>query len=1013
MNRLIILIVFSTICTLSFGQGTIRGIVKDETGQPVIGASVVLKSNKAYGVTTDLYGNYSLKINDSTAQVIIISFISYKSIEETVHPKNGEVIVKNYFLVPSAQGIKEVEITAKAVKSKEYYTEMVKKNSAVTLDYISSETMKRTGDNNVSAALARVTGVSTNNSGLITVRGIGDRYIKTTINGLRIPTLDPLTNNIKLDLFPASLVDNIFLSKTASPDLPGDWAGAFLSVETKDYPDQLTINVETQVGYNTQSTFNDVLTTQRSKTDWLGYDSGLRSHNHNDFVSANMSPTQYQELVALGLGDYYNSIGVSEQTPWNDTYYKLGLVELNLLAPAQFDDPTAVANAKNAYETGNYHSDAFRIINANVPASAKSFPNNWATTHRKAPVNFSQTFSIGNQVTLFGKPLGFITGFRYGSIIYYDPTSTANRQASPDGVVLTVPVQAEGESSVETNGWNALANLAYKLNSNNSISLLFMPNVVGTNKVRDMVDDADPTQYLVTSDQLYESRKQLVYQLKTEHYLPATKLKIDLNASYTDGSSEVPDFKQLNYLLDPVTGSYGIGQDVNRSYRYLDEDIFDSKISFEFPISNITGLNRKIKFGAAYQDNERDANQYDYFIRYGPYSNPSLGNTGIEDFFSHDKFDFRSGTQNGIPYSTFDMYYIGVNRPSDHTIGYSRIFAGFAMIDYAVNLRLRVTGGLRVEQAKIFTDAFLYDSLNYASNDPRRQYAGELVTIHPGNLDEISYLPSVNVVYKLKNDETSPVNLRANFSQSVARPSIREMTEVIVDDYELRAFIYGNPDLKMVHINNYDLRLESYFKSGDNVSVSLFYKNFRNHIEIVDAPLGYTWQNVDDSYVAGIELEGKKVLTKNFDLMANITLVKSETNYISQIILYNNGVKTLTPGPEITRTMYGQAPFVVNAILNYNAEKPGINISLSYNVQGPRLFITAPDKRFEVYELPRHLLDTKITKKLGKHFSVSLNIKDILNSPDRKAYNRDEGWVLDYSNDHYGTNFNLGLLYKL
>ncbi|HOO09492.1 MAG TPA: TonB-dependent receptor plug domain-containing protein, partial [Cyclobacteriaceae bacterium] len=78
-----------------------------------------------------------------------------------------------------------------------------------------SELIKKTGDANVTAAIARVSGVSTNGS-FITVRGIGDRYIKTMINGMRIPTLDPFTNNIKLDIFPSSLVDNIIITKTAS-----------------------------------------------------------------------------------------------------------------------------------------------------------------------------------------------------------------------------------------------------------------------------------------------------------------------------------------------------------------------------------------------------------------------------------------------------------------------------------------------------------------------------------------------------------------------------------------------------------------------------------------------------------------------------------------------------------------------------------------------------------------------------------------------------------------------------
>ena len=91
-----------------------------------------------------------------------------------------------------------------------------------------------------------------------------------------IPTLDPFTNNIKLDLFPASLVDNIIITKTASPELPGDWAGAYISIETKDYPDKLSVNMESSIGYNNQSSFKNVISSQRSSTDWLGYDNGLR-----------------------------------------------------------------------------------------------------------------------------------------------------------------------------------------------------------------------------------------------------------------------------------------------------------------------------------------------------------------------------------------------------------------------------------------------------------------------------------------------------------------------------------------------------------------------------------------------------------------------------------------------------------------------------------------------------------------------------------------------------------------
>ena len=1013
MKHLLLITLFGIFSFLfSMGQGTIRGKVKDENGEPIIGASVVLKSNRSYGTTTDLDGNYSLLIADSATQVIVVSFISYKSVEESIHPVNGEVVVKNYFLEPASLGIKEVEITAKAVRAREYYTELIKKNSAITLDYISSEIIKKTGDNNVLSALARVTGVSTNGS-FITVRGIGDRYVKNSINGLRIPTLDPFTNNIKFDFFPASLVDNIFITKTASPDLPGDWAGAYLSVETKDYPEQLSVNVETSFGYNNQSTFKDVISSQRSKTDWLGFDNGFRDHNHDNFVSANMSPTQYQEFIALGLKDFYNSIGVTGYTPWNDTYYKLGLVELKLLAPAEFDDANAVTNAKNLFETGTYHSDAFKVLNSDVPNSGKSFPNNWNTTYRKAPLNFSQDFSIGNQIQLFGKPLGFITGFRYGSNTAYDNSGSANRQAKPDGFTITVPNKITGEASQESNGWSALANLAYKLNPNNSISFLFMPNFTGVNNVRYSIDDADPVELFLAKEQFYESRKQLVYQFKSQHFIPTHKMKLEFSASYTDGKSEVPDFKRLQFTRDKNSGNYGIGQDANRAFRYLSENVFDSRFSAEFPIKETPGLVRKLKFGGDYQYSDRNSEQFYYLVRYGPLTNTSLGNVGIDDFFSLDKFGIHSGVFNDVEFSSLDLFYIRTDNPSNNTIGNSTIKAGFVMFDYSVLPSLRLAGGIRVEKAEIFTDAFKYDSLKYSANDGRRQFGGEILTLHPGKLNEVSYLPSINLIYKLKNDELNPVNIRLNYSQTVARPSIRELTDVVVYDYELRANVYGNSDLKMVNIYNYDVRIESYFKSGDNLSLSLFYKNFKNHIEISDAPFGYTFINVDKSRVVGVELEGKKVLTKHFDLRANFTLVDSRTTFLQKALLISNGIKTYIPIGEVTRTMFGQAPYVLNGMLTYSSDKPGITVTVSYNVQGPRLFISSFDKEFEVYELPRHLLDAKITKKLSKNFNASITVRNILNSAVRRSFNRNEGWVLDYDNYSYGTNYNLGISYKL
>ncbi len=1019
-----ILVVIILSYSISYGQITVRGKVTDSKGETLIGVSVALKSNRTIGAITDFDGNYTIKIPDTASKVLVISYIGYVTSEESFQGVNGEVVVKNFVMVSSTQDLKSVDINAKAVKTKDYYVENVKKNSATTIDYVSSESMKKTGDNNVVSAIARVSGVSTN-GGFITVRGIGDRYVKTAVNGSRIPTLDPFTNNIKLDLFPASLVDNIIITKTASPDLPGDWAGAYISIETKDYPDRLEVNAETTVGYNQQSTFKEVITSQRSNTDWLGYDNSLRDHDHSSFVANINAPSQYQQFVALGLGDYFNSLGVNEQnwgdgTTRGDTYFKLGLVQLGLLAPALINDEAAFQAARSEYNNGEYRSEAFKIINSNVPASGQSFPVNWNVSTRKAPLNFSQSFSVGNQFDLRGHPLGFIAGFRYGSSTLYDDHSTANRASVVgDGngsYINSVSNRLVQQNSIESNGWSALFNLAYKLNNNNTLSFLFMPNFNGVNKVRKSLDRQD-AYTVATLSQFYEQRKQLVYQFKSEHFVPILKLKLETNASYTRGESSAPDFKNLQYWInDDGTYQIGgtIGDGIHRYYRYLSDNLLDTRISGEFPIGDKPGLSRKVKLGGSYQRIDKKSDQYDYTVEFGQNLVP-LFNEDIDDYLNIDKFGITSSIDvNGIPYSAIQAYYSDASTFADHNFGYSNIAAGYFLIDYTIIPKLRATGGLRIEKAYVFTDVNAFDSLGLPENDPRRTYNAAYPIANPGKLDDVDYLPSINLIYKINANEQFPVNLRFNYSQSIARPSIRELSDVLAYDYELRSPVFGNSKLKTVHIDNYDMRLEYYFKSNDNVSVSLFYKDFRDHIELLNSG-GYTWQNVDKSNVKGIELEGRKIITKQLEFRANVSFVKSETNFVRQRLEIKDGIKVYIPLDTVSRAMFGQAPYALNAILSYSADSLGLVITAGYNVQGPRLVIASDLKEIpDVYELPRNLLDLKITKTIGKHFKVSFTVKDILNEPIRRSYKYSEGYdVLDYDKFTYGTNYVLGVAYKL
>jgi outer membrane receptor for ferrienterochelin and colicin len=235
----------------------------------------------------------------------------------------------------------------------------------------------------------------------------------------------------------------------------------------------------------------------------------------------------------------------------------------------------------------------------------------------------------------------------------------------------------------------------------------------------------------------------------------------------------------------------------------------------------------------------------------------------------------------------------------------------------------------------------------------------------------------------------------------------------------LRANVQGNPDLKMVQINNYDLRFERYFKTGDNLSVSAFYKEFKNHIELINHGsgrdgTGARWINSpNNSWLYGLEIEGRKVISKQLEFMANVTLVSSYSK-VNTGYTQDNGLPV--KGDTVSHTMFGQSPYIINGILSYNAEKMGFSATLSYNVQGPRLVIIGQHGASyvpDIYEMPRNLLDFKASKSAGKHFAVSIKVLDILNSSVKRTYKFPEGYILDYDKYTWGTTYIFSISYKL
>jgi len=143
-------------------------------------------------------------------------------------------------------------------------------------DGISSQQIKRNPDALASDVLKRVIGVNIVNDKFVSVRGTSERYNNTTLNGILLPSTDPDKKAFSFDIFPSMLLDNIIISKSFTADMPGNFSGGLVQLQTKDFPDRFAINFSTQGGVTTEtSTKGDFLTYNAGQKKWLFYNSGL------------------------------------------------------------------------------------------------------------------------------------------------------------------------------------------------------------------------------------------------------------------------------------------------------------------------------------------------------------------------------------------------------------------------------------------------------------------------------------------------------------------------------------------------------------------------------------------------------------------------------------------------------------------------------------------------------------------------------------------------------------------
>ena len=276
----ILLLVLSTMTAMA---GNIKGTVLDkQTKEPLTGATIQIIGT-ALGVVADIDGNYTLNVNDGT-YTITVRYIGYKDILLNSIKVKAETLL-NFEMESDAQALGEVSVVAKKNLEGERALQMERQKATLAIENLGAKEMSIKGISNVEEGVKKITGISIASAGQLIVRGLGDRYSTTTLNGLPIASPNPDNKLIPLDIFPASTVQNITVSKVYDASAFADYSGAHIDISTKE---------------NVGSDFLSISFNAGGKFNTLGKDFYRMDRDGSLFKT----PSLDQKLIDMSLTDF-------------------------------------------------------------------------------------------------------------------------------------------------------------------------------------------------------------------------------------------------------------------------------------------------------------------------------------------------------------------------------------------------------------------------------------------------------------------------------------------------------------------------------------------------------------------------------------------------------------------------------------------------------------------------------------------------------------------------------------
>lgn len=817
-------------------------------------------------------------------------------------------------------------------------------------DILSFDQIVKIGDPDVASALRRVTGLTLIGGKYIYVRGLGERYSSTSLNGAEVPSPELTRNVIPLDLLPSSIVESIKVQKAYSADLPAAFGGGNINIRTKSIPEGPLFSISIGTGINSESSDDGIFYSG-------GNEAGLPS------------------AIASAIQSYEGDIGTNSILSF-------------------IDEDGGTTTPEQRAQAAQINRDLMLSLDRDIAITPKSLDN-----------DLNGSISAGYS---WDMPKNFTFGV-LGN--YSTSTKWRNKNQTRQGIGNPENNYSDSQITVEETHDTASLNLGLNYTDDHNIKTnsYFIENTDDRAQVTVGVDsnisigEEERVEYITR----FEKRELTVNQILGEHrialpFVDGVDLEIDWFYSDSTAKTDIPNTSNVSArnTLDTsgnvvATNLLSTTSVATFSFLELEDEVESSGWSASLPLEFDSST---LELSGGFE-NSRKSRQY-----YGYTAN--INASGV-------RAEYLLGTPGQVltdanlsnPDAGFNTT-LGTGLGNESYIAAQMIDGVWGSFDWILNDTWRVTGGARWEDFRrvvVPLDLLDFSGESIIELGEELQSDDQSIAV----LEDDVY-PSLAFTYMTGDFlGAEEFQLRFSYANTAVRPDLREVSDVQYIDPELEVRVVGNPGLQNAELDHFDIRGEWYYDNGDSLTASLFYKDITDPIEQNRTPgsdddilLGFF--NGVSGEVTGVEFEGLKELGYGLFLSGNVTLSESEI-----ISPEGEGYENLT------RSMTGHSEVVTNLQLNFDSEDEKHSVSLAYNMFSERVFYASRSNGHDdAFEQPFNSLDFVYSFYPTESFTVNLKLENLLDEKHVYEQVNSSGTNVTILEQDVGTSVGLKLSYS-